>query len=95
MADFPLLALHAAWVEAVAQLTTVQRHLDHLLALDEATWPRPVSVEVSLRLMHVTVREALAGLQRVPTPCLEVVADVWRTLEEAHVEAPTPETKEG
>jgi hypothetical protein len=94
MADFPVHALLGAWQEAVAQLTTVQQQLEYLLSLTGAAWPRPVAVEASLRLMQTHARHAHAALQRVPTPCLVVVADVWATLEEPHVETETPNTNE-
>jgi hypothetical protein len=95
MADFPIRTLLSAWQGAVAQLTTVQAQLDHLVALDPMSWPRPHRVEVSVRLMQMSAQHALEALALVPTPCLEVVAEVWRTLEEAHVEAEAPHTPEG
>jgi hypothetical protein len=94
MADFPLRALHDAWQGAVAQLATVQQHLEHLLALDATTWPRPRSVDTSLGMLWVSTRQAQEALYRVPTSCLEVLAEVWRTLEEPHVEATTTHEEE-
>jgi len=93
MADFPIRTLLGAWQAAVAQLTTVQAQLDHLVALDPTTWPRPRAVEVSLPLLQMSVQHALDALQLVPAPCLEVLAEVWCTLEEPHVEAEAPNMK--